>query len=651
MTGNTDELAEALAALEDDFSRLRDESLADGIIDETEQGDLDRIEADLSTVRGLLQDARGAKAETLIGELRATDTAPLPTSDIVERLAEIDATLNGALPEGIVPDLQAERERLQNAVADRHARAETVAMPEIPDITPDDPLVQLLTSVLPVADSVEDMAQLAEAMAAFAAGAVEGVAFEMPQDGPAPVTVENWAEVYAGYLSGLVIGVGSGIESLVQTVGFVAGVIAENTPAGIAWGILTEGFSDYTDRRFEEATQLIAIAEALSALCDDYEANPGGFGGDIGQAFGRIIAADADAFAHDTDFDKGRKVGEIAGAIVLEIVAEALLAYVSGGAGNIAKRASALLQAAKRASGRAGYADKLRRVIENAGPIKRFLRRLDQNKPKSLPDGDRGVPGGPDVEAPSGGAGDLGRRWESVDGDGGPDTYPDPVPDDFEAADTGVFVAPSPGTLRPGSPPGTVARLPSNNEAECVRLYHAARAQSPDREVGLFHNVETGTFILVQGDERSVRVPSKAALERAFGKDNPMFGGDAWQPKNWNAPIHTHPPKTASPILLKFDNMPSPVDLGNTKEIAEQTGQKWVNQIQLSDGKPVRVWYGYDPDTERFFINGPLPPRELGSGLPDIEHRALEFHLLDDYRRWLDVVRNRLEEVVPFPRP
>lgn len=650
MTEKTAALAEAIAAFEDDLARLRDESLADDIIDEAEQAALDRIAADLSRARGLLESARRAEAETLIGALRATETATTPTSGIVARLAEIDATLSGSAADDLVPDLQAERARLQQAVADRHARAETIMVPEIPDITPDDPAVDLLTSVLPVADCVEDMAQLAEATAAFAAGAVEGAAFELPENGPAPATVENWAETYAGYLCGLVIGVGSGIESLVQTVGFVAGIVVENSPAGIAWGLFTEGFSDYTDRRLEEASRMMAIAEALSALCDDYEKNPGAFGGDIGKAFGRIVVANADEFAHDSDFDKGRKVGEVAGAVVLEIIAEALLAYGTGGTGNIAKRASILLQAAKRASAGAKYSDTLRRVIENAGPIKRFLRRLDQNKPGSLRELGDGPPVRPDGDVTSVGDSAHGRQWQSVDGDGGPDADLVAEPDGFEAADTGEFVAPPPGMLRPGAPVGTVARLPSNNEAECVRLYYAARAQSPDREVGLFHNVETGSFVLVQGDEHSVRVPSRAALERAFGKDNPIFANDAWKPNNWNAPIHTHPPKTASRILLRYDNMPSPTDLRNTQEIAQQTGQKWVNQIQLSEGKPVRVWYGYDPAKERFFINGLLPPRELGGGVPDIEHRALEFQFLNDYQRWLDVVRNRLEDVVPFPR-
>lgn len=66
------------------------------------------------------------------------------------------------------------------------------------------------------------------------------------------------------------------------------------------------------------------------------------------------------------------------------------------------------------------------------------------------------------------------------------------------------------------------------------------------------------------------------------------------------------------------------------------------------DGKPVRVWYSYDPDKGRFFVNGPLPPRELGGGHPDIKHRARDFRLLEDYERWLNVARNRLKDALPL---
>lgn len=318
------------------------------------------------------------ETQALISTIDTEDDGTQTTSDLAQQIASLEQAMQSPLASaGIERDLVDASRRLREAVARREARANAIPLPELPRLSPEDENMRALIELLPGGDIVLDQVQLQEAMQGFANGAVRGYATEMPEAGHPELGIDSWPSFYGGYLYGIVLGVGAGIGSLVDAIGWVAGGVVANTPAGIAWDMINEGRGAYVERRLQEAQKVINIGQAIYDFSNEYEANPSSVGGDIGRVVGQILASEVDEFLHDDDNTKGQKIGEIVGAIVLEIVAEAVLAAATEGLGNAARAATALAQTARAAIGTTSYVARLRRVIESAPSIRRLLRRLN----------------------------------------------------------------------------------------------------------------------------------------------------------------------------------------------------------------------------------------------------------------------------------
>lgn len=164
------------------------------------------------------------------------------------------------------------------------------------------------------------------------------------------------------------------------------------------------------------------------------------------------------------------------------------------------------------------------------------------------------------------------------------------------------------GIIPDDAPPGTVARVRGNNEAEALRLFYAARENSPLLETGVIYNRETGNWLILRGTESSLPWPSRDELVRVFGEDHPMIVGNRWDPDNWDVPIHVHPQQPVTGVTGPNGTVPSMADFEVARDSATISGEAVGGHAQFTTSEGInRTFFSYDPSTQLYTFRGRVP--------------------------------------------
>lgn len=323
------------------------------------------------------------RARAILSETQSFEPGPAVTSSSEERLDSINALLESRIgSEDIRPELLAERNRLRAVIDARVSAAEALPLPDIPRISPEDEELRELIHSVPLAGSALTMIQLQEAQANFSQGVIRGYATELPEGGHEahPLEPQEHAQAFAGYLYGIGEGVALGVGGLVSTVVSIVTVIFNNSLLGISIDLVDEGWDAYVERRQGEISSAVDQSGHMLLACQhfqmEFEGDPARVGSELGTVLGRVLAQEVDEFINDTPYEKGRKIGVVVGAILLEIVGELLLTAATGGAAPVARAGTAAVQAAQAGIRGARFAGSLRRLLRSAPVIQRFLRKL-----------------------------------------------------------------------------------------------------------------------------------------------------------------------------------------------------------------------------------------------------------------------------------
>ncbi|WP_133869345.1 hypothetical protein [Ilumatobacter fluminis] len=167
--------------------------------------------------------------------------------------------------------------------------------------------------------------------------------------------------------------------------------------------------------------------------------------------------------------------------------------------------------------------------------------------------------------------------------------------------------------------PGELAKDPVASR----ELFEGFVDQTPDMEIGLVRNNETGEYIVVQGSPGSVdtRHGQGRIWEELMSPDSALRG-------RWELIVHSHP-VDASGTTPPYARVPSggAGDMWISVHQAQLTGQSVTQEIRITTDAGADVTrYGFDPNHEKpYFIDFPGPD---GTRQP---HR---FATIEDYHDW-----------------
>ncbi len=208
--------------------------------------------------------------------------------------------------------------------------------------------------------------------------------------------------------------------------------------------------------------------------------------------------------------------------------------------------------------------------------------------------------------------------------------------DAYSPDDPQVFLERAHGLLERDSPVGAIANPGTTSLSEAMRLFYAAVENSPDREIGILRHRSTGTIILIQGSEGSVKHPTLDELIKRLGADHPAVQGDAWRPNNWEALVHSHPVEEGASATATSGRIPSGSDLRRARQDAELNGRLHSAYISVrnEDGSMQRIFYEYDPDSGTYTIAGRLPTEADDASAPENwGFNIFTFDNLEEYER------------------
>ncbi|HEX5182273.1 MAG TPA: hypothetical protein VFW19_03870 [Allosphingosinicella sp.] len=162
-------------------------------------------------------------------------------------------------------------------------------------------------------------------------------------------------------------------------------------------------------------------------------------------------------------------------------------------------------------------------------------------------------------------------------------------------------------------------------------------ARDPTREAAIYHNPETGEYIVIQGDKVWVAAIVGGELKRLGGASLPVSRGGVPEPGgHWILHAHYHPNREGEVGTRLMRRLPSGKRADFSVIIREATAHghdERVSRIYFIDnGERNYTDFGYNKATGAVWVDYPEPGTGVRTRKP--------FASLDDYQNFLDGVRN-----------